>query len=779
MQLSENSPVSESNLAQISAEMNLALASVRATAALLEDGCTVPFIARYRKEATGTLDEVAVLAIRDRLHQLKELGTRRAAILKSLGERNLLTPELEEKINGAEGMSQMEDIYLPFRPKRRTRAMMAREKGLEPLALAILAQEPESDPAALAAPFVDAEKGVEDLEQALAGARDIIAEMVNEDAEARAAMRQLYQDKAVLTSRVVEGEEEKGQKFRDYFDSSEPAANAAGHRVLAMRRGEKEGHLMLRAEPPRELALAQLETMFVKNDGPCGQQVLQAVTDGYKRLLGPAMEVELRLALKKRAELEAVKVFAENLRELLMAPPLGPKRVLAIDPGLRTGCKVVCLNHQGDMLHHDLINLTSAGQREAAAAKLRKLVSEHQVEAIAVGNGTASRETEALVRGLELEGVAVVMVSESGASVYSASEVAREEFPDLDLTVRGAISIGRRLLDPLAELVKIDPKAIGVGQYQHDLDQGELSRSLDDVVMSCVNAVGVLVNTASSQLLAYVSGVGPSLARNIVAFREAHGPFKERGQLLAVPRLGPKAFEQAAGFLRIPDGDHPLDASAVHPESYPVVERMAQDLGCELRDLLAQTELRQKVEPQRYLTPEVGLPTINDILSELEKPGRDPRPALEPFSFAEGVHTLDDLQVGMKLPGVVTNVTNFGAFVDIGVHNDGLVHISQLADHFVRDPRQEVKVQQTVNVTVIGVDNGRGRVSLSMKKDPFAQAPSREPDAERAPRKAQGKKGGGRGQQSERRQPQGAFNDAFSKALSGLSVPPGGPKKGH
>ena len=760
--MSDDRPASKQNLAQISKELQISPEQVRATASLLEEGCTVPFIARYRKEATGSLDEMAVISIRDRLHQLKELEDRKAAILKSLSERNLLTPELEEKVNSAAGMSELEDIYLPFRPKRRTRAMMAREKGLEPLAEFILAQDPASDPAAEAEKFIDAEKGVEKREDALAGARDIIAEIINEDGKARAAMRGLYQGKAVLKSRVISGEEEKGQKFKDYFDWSEPAATAAGHRVLAMRRGEKEGHLVLRCEPPQEQALAMLEAMFVKNEGPCGEQVRLALIDGYKRLLGPAMEVEIRLAMRKKAEQEAVKVFAENLRELLMAPPLGPKRVLAIDPGFRTGCKVVCLNPQGDLLHHDLVNLTGQAQQEAAAAKLRRLVEEFGVQAIAVGNGTASRETESLVRSLGLEGVVVVMVSEAGASVYSASEVARQEFASLDLTVRGAISIGRRLIDPLAELVKIDPKAIGVGQYQHDLDQGELSRSLDDVVMSCVNAVGVMVNTASPQLLASVSGLGPALAKNIVAHRDEHGPFRNRQQLLEVSRLGPKAFQQAAGFLRIRGGDNPLDASAVHPESYPVVEKMARDLGCLLEDLLAKQELRKNIRPEQYVGEGVGLPTVNDILSEMDKPGRDPRQGFTAFSFAEDVHGIEDLKVGMKLPGVVTNVTNFGAFVDVGVHNDGLVHISQLGDHFVKDPRQVVKVHQTVTVTVIGLDLGRGRVSLSMKKDPFA-------DGNRL-RKNEGANGASREDpgRKNRQSPQGVFNNAFSRAFAKL-----------
>jgi protein Tex len=755
---------SEQNLAQVVEELHIPLRQVQATTSLLEEGCTVPFIARYRKEATGSLDEVAVIAIRDRLDQLKELDARKTAILKSLSERNLLTPGLEEKVNSASGMVELEDTYLPFRPKRRTRAMMARERGLEPLAEFILAQEPESDPIAQADKFLDAEKDVESLDDALAGARDIIAETINEDSGARAAMRALYQGKAVFKSRAITGDEQNGQKFKDYFDWSEPASTAAGHRILAIRRGEKEGHLIFRVEPEREEALAILGKMFVKDTGACAEQVVMAVADGYKRLLGPAMEIELRMAMKKRAEEEAAKVFAENLRELLMASPLGPKRVLAIDPGFRTGCKVVCLDPQGVLQHHDVINITSGGQRDAAASKLGRLVKEFQIEAIAIGNGTASRETESLVRGLGLGGVIVVMVSESGASVYSASEVAREEFGNVDITVRGAVSIGRRLLDPLAELVKIDPKAIGVGQYQHDLDQNQLSRSLEDVVLSCVNAVGVEVNMASPQLLAFVSGLGPALAKNIVSHREENGPFANRKQLLKVARLGPKAFEQAAGFLRIHNGDNPLDASAVHPESYPVVEKMAKDMACQLEDLLKDQERRKQIGPDNYVTDKVGLPTVNDILAELDKPGRDPRESFEAFAFAEGVNTPEDLQVGMQLPGVVTNVTNFGAFVDVGVHKDGLVHISHLADRFVKDPRQVVKVQQTIKVTVIDLDLGRGRISLSMKKDPFASQ-TRSPRGEAGDRP----KRGSSPKRKPKREAASPFNNAFGRAFDKLS----------
>ena len=739
--MSEAVKSEEKNLAQCSAELGIPLGQVKATAGLLGEGATVPFIARYRKEVTGSLDEVAILAIRDRLKQLEELDARRSAILKSLDERNLLTPELEQQVLEAPTMSQLEDVYLPFRPKRRTKAMIARERGLEPLALFILEQEAGADPLAEAAKFVDPEKEVETAEDALAGARDIIAETINEDSGARAAMRAFYEQNSVLKSKVITGQEEPGAKFRDYFEWSEPAMDAAGHRVLAMRRGEKEGHLILRVVPDADQAVELLEKRFVTGEGDSAEQVRLAVADGYKRLLGPAMETELRLALKVKAEKEALMVFAENLRELLMAAPLGQKRILAIDPGFRTGCKVACLNRQGDLLHHDVIYLLSAKQREDAREKLKGLIEKHNAEAVAVGNGTASRETEALVRGLELD-LPVVMVSESGASVYSASPVAREEFPELDVSVRGAVSIGRRLMDPLAELVKIDPKAIGVGQYQHDVDQNDLSGRLDDVVMSCVNAVGVEVNTASPQLLSYVSGLGPALAKNIVVRREEKGPFGNRKELLDVTRLGPKAFEQAAGFLRIRDGENPLDASAVHPESYPVVEAMARDLACQVEDLLKKQNLRESIEPKKYVTDKVGLPTITDIKSELEKPGRDPRQSFEVFSFAEGVHEMNDLEVGMKLPGVVTNVTNFGAFVDVGVHQDGLVHISHLADRFVKDPRQVVKVQDQVEVTVLDVDLARGRISLSMRKNPFAERSrpraqgGRTPPGQKGPQKA-------------------------------------------
>jgi uncharacterized protein len=706
------------HVTQIAGELGLAAAQVQAVAGLLAEGGTVPFVARYRKEATGSLDEVAITAIRDRLAQLAELDQRRTAILASLEERGLLTDELRARVLAAATLAALEDVYLPFRPKRRTRAMLARERGLEPLAERLWAQDPRTDPEAQAAPFVDPERGVPDVAAALAGARDILAERVNEDADGRAELRTLYRERAVVRSRVVKGREQEGAKYRDYFDATEPATQAPSHRMLALRRGEAEGFLTLELAPPPEPALACLEARFVRGPGAAAEQVRAAVHDSYKRLLGPALETELRLWTKQRADEQAIRVFAANLRQLLLAPPLGRKRVLAVDPGFRTGAKLVCLDPQGQLAAHDVIFPTH-GERGAAeaAAVVRTLCQRHAVETIAVGNGTAGRETEAFLRGLELPGApAVVMVNESGASIYSASEVAREEFPDQDVTVRGAVSIGRRLQDPLAELVKLDPKSIGVGQYQHDVDQGELRRSLDDVVASCVNAVGVEVNTASRQLLAYVSGLGPQLAANVVAWRAEHGPFRSRRQLRDVPRLGPKAFELAAGFLRVRDGEHPLDASAVHPERYALVERIARELGCTTADLLRDEALRRRIDVQRYVGDGIGLPTLLDILAELARPGRDPRERFEPVRFAEGVRELADLQPGMRLAGVVTNVTAFGAFVDVGVHQDGLVHVSRLADRFVRDPAEVVHVGQHVTVTVVEVDLERRRIGLSLRE---------------------------------------------------------------
>jgi len=749
---------------RIARELDLTPGQVEAVGRLIEDGATVPFIARYRKEATGTLDEVAVTAIRDRAAQLRELDTRREAILKSLTERELLTEELEAAVRGAETLSALEDLYLPFRPKRRTRGTVAREKGLEPLATRLFEQDAAMDPEAEAAAFVDPEKGVETPEEALAGARDIVAEWVNEDAAARERMREFFSARGVFRVTAVPGMEETGAKYRDYFDLEEPVATAPSHRILAMRRGAREGVLDLRVSPPEEEALALLEDRFVRGDGgAAAEQVRQAVQDGYRRLLSHGMETEIRLQTKERADEEAIRVFAGNLRELLLAPPLGRKRVLAVDPGLRTGCKAVCLDRQGGLQAFETVFLAGSDAKKARAAEvLLDLCRTHRSEAIAVGNGTGGRETEAFLRGLDLPaGVPVILVNESGASVYSASEAARAEFPDLDLTYRGAVSIGRRLMDPLAELVKIDPKSIGVGQYQHDVNQTALKRSLDDVVVSCVNAVGVEVNTASEQLLSYVSGLGPQLARNVVAFRAESGPFRSRTQLKGVKRLGPKAFEQAAGFLRIRDGEQPLDRSAVHPESYPVVEAMARDLGSSVRDLMEREDLRARIQLKDYVTENVGLPTLKDILEELAKPGRDPRERLEPVTFTEGVNEIGDLTPGMTLPGVVTNVTAFGAFVDVGVHQDGLVHVSELADRFVKDPAEVVRVNQQVRVRVLAVDLDRKRISLSMRSEGERRRPKKgggpKPEAGPAKMKGQGRPRGG--------QKPGAFNNPFADLL--------------
>jgi len=705
---------------KIAAETGLAVRQVRSAAELLDGGATIPFISRYRKEATGEMDETQVAAVRDRLEQLEVLEKRRSTVLKSLEERDILTDDLKAAVESAETMSKLEDVYLPYRPKRRTRATIARERGLEPLAEKILAQDKNLSPRAEAECFINPENGVESVEDALTGARDIIAEKVSEDETARSHTRELFRREAALGSKVVPGREEEGAKFRDYFEWSEPAASAPSHRVLAVFRGENEGVLVVRVQPPEEKALDILERMFVSGSCPSSEQVLDAIRDGYKRLLSPSMETETRNELKKRADEEAIKVFTENLRELLLAPPLGEKKVLAIDPGFRTGCKIACLDAQGALRHNETIfPLQSKKQKEEAARRVLDCVGKYGIEAIAVGNGTGGRETEEFLRGLDLpREVAVVMVNESGASIYSASETARQEFPEHDVTVRGAVSIGRRLMDPLAELVKIDPKSIGVGQYQHDVDQRELKKSLDDVVTSCVNGVGVEVNTASAELLSYVSGLGPVLAKNFVARREQNGPFRSRKEFMDVPRLGPKAFEQCAGFLRIRGAANPLDASAVHPESYGVVEKMAADAGCRVADLVRDERLRAKIDLKRYVDDRVGLPTLADIMDELSRPGRDPRKKFEVFRFSEAVEKLDDLEPGMKLPGNVTNVTAFGAFVDVGVHQDGLVHISQLADRFVKHPGDVVKVNQKVEVTVLEVDAERRRISLSMKKNP-------------------------------------------------------------
>ncbi len=748
------------HLNKISTELNINPEQIKATSKLLDEGATVPFIARYRKEATGSLDEVEITNIRDRLTQLEDLEKRKETIIKSLKDQEKFSDKLKIEIDQAETMAVLEDIYLPFRPKRRTRATIAREKGLEPLAEELFAQE-EIDPISEAAAYIDEEKGVESAEDALSGARDIIAEWINEDQEARARMRSYFAEKAIFNSKVLPDKETEAAKYRDYFDWQEPVAKAPSHRILAMRRGEKEGFLNLSIDPrDEEETYALLEAQFVRGNLPSSEQVKITTHDCYKRLLSHSMETEIRLETKKRADNEAIRVFGDNIRELLLASPLGQKRVMAIDPGFRTGCKLVCLDPQGKLIHFDTIYpLLSQKQKSESEKKVLGLCEKFHTEAIAIGNGTGGRETEAFIMALPLaEKVQVVMVNESGASIYSASAAAREEFPDQDVTVRGAVSIGRRLMDPLAELVKIDPKSIGVGQYQHDVDQKALGARLDDVVMSCVNAVGVEVNTASMQLLTYVSGLGPQLAKNIVAYRDEHGPYSSRKLLKKVPRLGAKAFEQAAGFLRIMGGENTLDASAVHPESYFIVESMAKDLHCSVNELIQDAELRKKIIKQDYVSDTVGIPTLNDILEELAKPGRDPRKEFESFAFAEEVQKMEDLQSGMKLPGIVTNVTAFGAFVDIGVHQDGLVHISNIANRFVKDPKDEVKVHQKVYVTVLDIDLERKRISLSMKDDNKVNVAGKGSKKKRPEKKAVPHK----------KKPENTiFNNPFEKALRG------------
>lgn len=721
----------------VAQELGIKVKQVTDTVELLDEGATVPFISRYRKEVTGSLDEVQVATIRDRVQQLRDLDKRREAILKSIQEQGKLTPELEKQILAAETMAVLEDLYLPYKPKRRTKATVAREKGLEPLAELVFRQDLR-DVETEAAKYIDEAKEVNTVEEALQGARDIIAEWINENAELRKKMRDLFINEGVFVSKVIPGKEEEAIKYKDYFDWKEPIKSAPSHRVLAMRRGEKELFLMLDSCPEELSATLLMEKMVLTGAANSSvEQVRLAIKDCYKRLLKPSMETEVRLFTKKKADEEAIRVFAENLRQLLLAAPLGEKSVLAIDPGFRTGCKTVCLGPQGQLLSYDTIFPNEPQKRTAeAGATIRHLVETHKVEAVAIGNGTASRETEAFVKSLGLpKNIIVTMVNESGASIYSASEVAREEFPDYDLTVRGAVSIGRRLMDPLAELVKIDPKSIGVGQYQHDVDQSALKNSLDDTVMSCVNGVGVEVNTASKQLLTYVSGLGPVLAQNIVQYRTENGPFKSRAEIRKVPRLGDKAFEQAAGFLRIRNAKDPLDASAVHPERYDLVEKMAKDLGVKVADLVTSEELREKIVLKNYVSETVGLPTLQDIMSELSKPGRDPREVFEIFQFQDGVNEMSDLKVGMKLPGIITNITKFGAFVDIGVHQDGLVHLSHLSDRYVSDPAAVVSVNQKVQVTVMEVDIPRKRIGLSMKSDPFAERGKQKP-VEKKPKEA-------------------------------------------
>jgi len=701
---------------------------VAATLSLLEEGCTIPFIARYRKERTGSLDEVQIAAISDRYEKLLEIQKRKETITKTINDLDKMTPQLQERIDKCWDATELEDIYLPYKPKRRTRAQVAREQGLEPLALLLMKQR-EHDPERAAERFIKGD--IKTVEEALKGAQDIVAETVSEDERTRQQLRNAFQRQAVITSKVVKAkaDTDEAAKYSDYFDWSEPLKRCSSHRLLAMRRGEAEGILRISISPDDEEACERLKRHYVYGNTPCGRLVSEAIDDGYKRLLKPSIETEFAALSKQKADEEAIRVFAENLRQLLLGAPLGQKRVMGVDPGFRTGCKIVCLDAQGNLLHHDAIfPHPPVNKRTEAALAIQRMISKYQIEAISIGNGTASRETDAFIKDVlagrynidtkstsNTASPQVFVVSESGASVYSASKIARDEFPDEDVTVRGAVSIGRRLMDPLAELVKIDPKSIGVGQYQHDVDQTLLKHSLDQTVESCVNSVGVDLNTASQHLLMYVSGLGATLAKNIVDYRREHGAFTSRAQLLKVPRLGPSAYQQCAGFLRIRDGKNPLDNSAVHPESYAIVEQMAKDQGCSVSDLINNKDKRDAIQLTKYVTPDVGMPTLTDILSELEKPGRDPREQLEAFEFDKNVSTIDDLVEGMVLPGIVTNITNFGAFVDIGVHQDGLVHISQMANRRIAHPLDVVKLHQHVTVRVIEVDHRRHRISLSMK----------------------------------------------------------------
>lgn len=699
----------------IAKQLGLREKQVESTINLLAQGATIPFISRYRKEATGGLNEVQVAQVKEQNDKLTELVHRRDYILQTIDEQGKLTDDLKKRISECWDATQLEDIYLPFKPKRKTKAEVARKKGLEPLAITLLTQ-PYKKPEEVAARYVKGD--VKDAEEALQGARDIIAEKVNEDERTRQSVRRSFEYTGMIRSKVVKAKEAEAGKFRDYFDWSEPLKRCTSHRLLAMRRGEAEGYLRVTIAPSDEDdCVNRVERLYVKAGSPAASQVEMAIGDAYKRLLKPSIETEFAGSSKTKADEEAIHVFAENLKQLLLAAPLGQKRIMGIDPGFRTGCKVVCLDAQGNLLHNETIFPHQPQNQYARAGfKVASLVEQYKIEAIAIGNGTAGRETEELVKSLHLKGVEVFLVSEDGASVYSASKLAREEFPDYDVTVRGAVSIGRRLADPLAELVKIDPKAIGVGQYQHDVDQTELKKSLDLTVESCVNTVGVNLNTASKHLLTYVSGLGPALAQNIVDYRAENGPFASRKALLKVPRLGAKAYEQCAGFLRIPDAQNPLDNTAVHPERYALVEQMAKDAGCDVKTLIADTSIRQKIDLQKYCTAEVGLPTLTDIMQELAKPGRDPRGTAKVFSFAENLHTLDDLREGMEVPGVVTNITKFGCFVDMGIKVKGLVHISQMADHYIKDPAEVVHIQQQVMVRVLDIDEERGRVALKLIK---------------------------------------------------------------
>ena len=687
---------------------------VERTIGLLNEGATIPFISRYRKEVTGGLDEVQIGAIKDQLDKLTELSKRKETILATIEEQEKLTPELRKRIEESWDSTEIEDLYLPYKPKRVTKAEIARRKGLEPLAKIVMMQN-ENNLSARIKSFIKGE--VKNAEEALQGARDIIAEWINENESARNTVRNSFAHTAMITSKVIKGKEEEGAKYRDYFDFSESLNRASSHRLLALRRGEAEGILRVSISPDAESCLDRLNRRFVKGRGEVSEQVATAVDDSFKRLLKPSIETEFSNQSKAKADEEAIRVFAENLRQLLLAPPLGQKRVLGVDPGYRTGCKLVCLDAQGNLLHNEAIfPHPPQNEKGKAAAKVAQLVATYAIDAIAIGNGTASRETEQFITNIRYDRkVQVFVVSENGASIYSASKIAREEFPEYDVTVRGAVSIGRRLMDPLAELVKIDPKSIGVGQYQHDVEHNAWKKSLDQTVESCVNLVGVNVNTASKHLLTYISGLGPTLAQNIVNYRAEHGPFTSRKELMKVPRMGEKAFEQSAGFLRIPDGKNPLDNSAVHPESYPIVERMAKDLKCSVADLITDKALKKKLKLTDYLTDKVGMPTLLDIMEELDKPGRDPRQTIQVFAFDPTVKTIEDLKEGQVLPGIVTNITNFGCFVDVGIKENGLVHISELADRFVSDPTQVVSIHQHVKVKVLSVDLSRKRVQLSMK----------------------------------------------------------------
>ncbi len=707
-----------SHYRKVAVELGLAETQVKSVAGLFSDGATVPFIARYRKEATGSLDEVAIKEIEIRLEKLAHLEKRRHAVYESLTELKLLTPELKRELDAATSLSEIEDLYLPYRPKRRTRATIARESGLQPLAN-ILFKQQELRPEIQAQRFIDPKKEIHNFKDALVGARDIIAEKVNEDINARTRLRRLFTNAGEIKALVIKGKEPEGIKFRDYFDWREKSSKIAGHRLLAMLRGEREKILRISIRPPVATAMGILRKRFLKGDNASTRKIETALEDAYKRLLAPALENELRQTLKERADAEAITVFASNLKELLLASPLGAKRVLALDPGFRSGAKFAALSDAGELLEHGVIYpVTSASAGLEAATVVRDICQRHTIEAIAIGNGTAGRETETFVRELNLpEMTTIAMVNEAGASVYSASDIAREEFPNHDITVRGAVSIGRRLQDPLSELIKIDAKAIGVGQYQHDVDQKLLRQRLDDIAISCVNSVGVEVNNASAQLLAYVSGLNQTIARNIVKYRSENGPFRSRKELLKVPRLGAKAFEQAAGFLRIKDSVNPLDGSAVHPENYALVAKIAQDCGVSIKELITSEPARQKIVIEDYISETVGRPTLEDIIAELNRPGRDPRSEFVEFHFQDGVNKITDLNTGMRLPGLITNITKFGAFVDIGVHQDGLIHISQLANRFVRNPEDIVKLGQAVNVTVLEVDLNRQRIALSLKTD--------------------------------------------------------------